>query len=117
MKDISLYIMAAFYVVAGVNHFLKPKFYLRLMPPYLPWHKPLNYLSGVIEVFLGLLLLDACCSIKAAWGIIALLIAVFPANIYHLQSAQPGGKEPIWGLWLRLPFQGLFILWAWWHTF
>ncbi|MFT7154621.1 MAG: putative membrane protein [Bacteroidia bacterium] len=117
MKDISLYVMAAFYVFAGVNHFLKPKFYLRLMPPYLPWHKAMNYLSGVIEVLLGVLLFFPAYSTIAAWGVIALLIAVFPANIYHLTSAKPGGKEPIWGLWLRLPFQALFLLWAWWHTF
>jgi uncharacterized membrane protein len=93
MKDISLYVMAAFYVFAGVNHFLKPKFYLRLMPPYLPWHKAMNYLSGVIEVLLGVLLFFPAYSTIAAWGVIALL------------------------LWLRLPFQALFLLWAWWHTF
>ena len=117
MKDISLYIMAAFYIFAGYNHFKNPKFYLHMMPPYLPWHRTLNYLSGAIEVFLGLLLLCPEYSTAAAWGIIALLIAVYPANIYHLTSAKPGGKFPKWGLWLRLPFQAVFIAWAWWHTF
>ncbi|HAP68470.1 MAG TPA: DoxX-like family protein [Flavobacteriales bacterium] len=117
MKDISLYIMAAFYIFAGYYHFKNPKFFLRLIPPYLPWHKGLNYLSGAIEIFLGLLLLCPEYSSYAAWGIIALLIAVFPANIYHLQSTKPGGKEPVWVLRLRLPFQLVFLLWAWWYTF
>jgi len=75
-----------------------------------------NYISGAGEIFLGILLLCPAYSSMAAWGIITLLVAVFPANIYHLTSTKPGGKIPIWGLWLRLPFQGLFILWAWWHT-
>ena len=117
MKDISLYVMAAFYVFAGYYHFKNPKFFLRLIPPYLPWHKRLNYLSGAIEIFLGLFLLCPGYSTVAAWGVIALLIVIFPANIYHLQSTKPGGKEPIWALWLRLPFQAVFILWAWWYTF
>lgn len=117
MKDISLYIMAGFYIYAGFNHFRMPKFYLHMMPPFIPWHEMVNKLSGAIEIFLGLLLFCPAYSTYAAWGIIALLIAVFPANIYHLTSAKPGGKFPIWGLWLRLPFQAVFIAWAWWHTF
>ena len=117
MKEFSLYIMAAFYIFAGYYHFKNPKFFLRIIPPYLPWHKMLNYVSGAIEIFLGLLLLCPEYRAIAAWGIIALLIAVLPANIYHLQSTKPGGKEPVWVLWLRLPFQGVFILWAWWYTF
>ncbi len=108
--------MAACYVLAGINHFLNPKFYLQIMPSYLPWHMQLNYLSGAAEIILGLLLLSPAHSNMAAWGIILLLLAVFPANVYHLTSAVPGGPLPIWGLWLRLPFQAVFILWAWWHT-
>jgi uncharacterized membrane protein len=117
MKDISLYAMAAFYIFAGYYHFKNPKFFLRIIPPYLPWHKMINFVSGAIELILGALLLFPDYRTIAAWGIIALLVAVFPANVYHLQSAKPGVREPIWVLWLRLPFQGVFILWAWWHTF
>jgi len=117
MKDISLYIMAGFYIVAGINHFVKPKFYLRIIPPYIPAPKAMNYISGAAEVLLGLLLLCPHYSTLAAWGIIALLIAIFPANVYHLTSAKPGQGIPIWALYVRLPFQGLLIWWAWWHTF
>lgn len=117
MKEASMYVMGVLYILAGINHFLKPKFYLRIIPPYIPWHKAMNYISGAAEVFLGLLLFCPAYSAMAAWGIILLLIAVFPANIYHLTSAKPGRGIPIWVLWLRLPFQAVFILWAWWYTF
>ena len=116
LKDISLYIMATLYILAGVNHFIKPKFYLRIIPRYLPWHKTINYLSGIAEVLFGALLLVPAYSTLAAWGIIALLIAVFPANINHLNSYKPGSSIPLWALYIRLPFQGLLIFWAWWHT-
>src|SRR6476661_4280825 len=68
------YLMAAFYVLAGVNHFLNPAVYLKIMPPYLPWHRLLVEVSGVCEIALGLLLLVPRCMRWAAWGLIALLI-------------------------------------------
>lgn len=77
----------------------------------------MNYLSGGLEIILGLLLLYPTYSTLAAWGIIVLLIAIFPANIYHLASAKVNIKIPVWVLWLRIPFQGIFIWWAWWYTF
>lgn len=117
MKEISLYIMAVIYILAGIMHFVKPKFYLKIIPPYIPWHKAMNYISGAAEIILGIGLFIPAYSTWAAWGIIALLIAVFPANIYHLTSAKPGRGLPIWVLYLRLPFQVLFIWWAWWYTF
>lgn len=117
MKEITLYIMASLYIIAGIYHFVNPKFYLKIMPPYIPWHKTMIYLSGAAEIILGLLLFYPTYSAFAAWGIVALLIAVFPANIYHLTSAKTGKGIPIWILWLRIPFQGIFILWAWWYTF
>ena len=109
--------MAALYMLAGINHFIMPKFYLRIMPPYIPWHKAMVYLSGAAEIFLGLLLLYSPYSPLGAWGIIVLLVAVFPANVYHLTSTKPGKGIPVWVLYLRLPFQGVLIFWAWWHTF
>jgi uncharacterized membrane protein len=102
-------------IVAGVMHFVDPDFYVKIMPRYLPWHLELVYVSGVCEIALGVLLLIPRCSRLAAWGIIALLIAVFPANIYIYQN-----QELLPAPWLlhflRLPFQGVFILWAFWHT-
>ena len=116
LKRISLYAMAMFYVVAGANHFLQPEFYLFMMPPYLPWHHMLVFVSGVIEVLLGILLLPVVTRKYAAWGIILLLIAVFPANLYMAQmGGETHGLAPV-VVWLRLPFQLLLIAWAYWHT-
>jgi len=108
--------MSVFYVLNGVNHFWNTAIYLAIMPPYLPYHLELVYLSGLIEIALGLLLLVQKYRKWAAWGIILLLIAIFPANIYHLTSGGAGLGTPIWGLWARLPFQLLFIAWAYWHS-
>ena len=116
MKLLSLYIMSIFYISAGIMHFLKPNYYLKIMPPYLPFPLCLVYLSGIAEVLLGVLLLVPSLRPFAAWGVIALLIAVFPANLYMLQK---GGIEfgvPTWTLYLRLPLQGLLIAWAWIYT-
>ena len=100
---------------AGTMHFVNPDFYLKIMPPYLPLHRELVYLSGVCEIVLGLLLLVPRFSRLAAWGIIVLLIAVFPANIYVYQNQDVLPAAAVLHL-LRLPLQGLFILWAYWHT-
>lgn len=109
--EISKYIMAVLYILAGANHFVSPKFYYKITPPFLK-NKPLiNWLSGGAEILLGALLFTAFSS-WAAWGIIALLIAVFPANIYHLQQKGAGMKVPIWALWVRLPLQFVLIYWA-----
>jgi uncharacterized membrane protein len=116
MKEITLYLMAILYILAGINHFVMPKFYLRIMPPYIPWHNAMNYISGAAEVLLGIFLFIPIYSHFAAWGIIMLLIAIFPANVYHSTNSKAGKGIPKWILYLRLPFQGLLILWAWWYT-
>ncbi|QDT98714.1 DoxX family protein [Gimesia aquarii] len=115
MKTFSKYFLALFMVGAGVMHFVNPDFFLKIMPPYLPWHLELVYLSGFFEIGLGISLCIPRISIWAAWGIIALLIAVFPANI-HLYLHQEIMPAPPWLHLIRLPLQSLFILWAYWHT-
>jgi uncharacterized membrane protein len=118
LKQISLYVMAALYIFAGINHFRMPKFYYNITPPYLlKFKKEINIISGWAEIILGIGLLIPAVSSYAAWGIIALLIAVYPANIYHLQAKGAGMKVPIWGLWVRLAFQFVLIAWAYWHTY
>ena len=118
-KRILLYVMAAFYIFAGVNHFRVPEFYRQIMPPYLPWHLELVLLSGIAEIVCGIGLLIPRTRKLAAWATIALLIAVFPANIHVAVNNVPmlGETEGlgIWN-WVRLPFQFLFIAWAWWYT-
>ncbi|MCB2410413.1 DoxX family protein [Hymenobacter lucidus] len=114
LKTISRYTLALLFVGAGVLHFLKPEPYLRIMPPYLPWHRELVLLSGVAEVVLGALLLPRRTHCWAAWGLIALLVAVFPANVYMAQTSGAGLGVAPWLAWARLPLQAGLILWAWW---
>lgn len=118
-KRVLLWIMAAFYVLGGVMHFARPDFYLPMMPPYLPWHAALIFLSGVAELGLGLAVLSPVLRRFAAWGIILLLIAIFPANIHIALHNVPvfGATQGagVWN-WVRLPLQGVLILWAWWYA-
>ncbi len=118
-KKALLYVMGTLYVVAGVMHFVSPDFYLAIMPPYLPWHLELVYLSGIAEVALGIAVMIPAYRKLAAWGIIVLLIAVFPANLHVALNNVPigGATEGLGAMnWVRLPFQAVFILWAWWYT-
>ena len=118
-KKILLWIMSVFYVFAGVMHFVNPGFYMPMMPPYLPWHLELVYLSGVAEIVLGLAVLVPAWRRLAGWGIILLLIAIFPANLHiALYNVPIGGASEGAGAlnWVRLPFQLVLIVWAWWYT-
>jgi uncharacterized membrane protein len=108
--------MSGFYILAGANHFLSPNFYMDIMPPYLPYHLKLIYISGVCEIVISVLLIPKATRHVAAWLLIALLIAVFPANI---QMTINYVKESNPGLWLsivRLPIQIILIWWAWIYT-
>ena len=111
--------MAVFYALAGFNHLLNQGFYVAIMPPGLPNPEWLNVLSGLAEIVLGVFLLEPRTRVLAAWGIIALLIAVFPANVWvameNIGSDGPGSGSATFN-WIRLPFQALFIVWAWWYT-
>lgn len=115
IKTISKFVLAIFIIGAGIMHFVNPSFFLKIMPQYLPLHKELVLVSGVCEALLGILLLIPAYSRWAAWGIVALLIAVFPANLYVYQHQELIAAPPLVHL-LRLPLQGVFILWAYWHT-
>jgi uncharacterized membrane protein len=110
-----LYIQALVYIAAGINHFIRPRIYLALMPPYLPAHQLLVDLSGIAEVVLGLGLLLPATRTWAAWGLILLLIAVFPANV-HMAMSDQFARIPDWIRWGRLPLQGLLIWWAYQYT-
>ncbi len=109
-----LYLMAALYVGAGINHFVQPRMYLRIIPAWLPNPTLMNALAGLAEVALGLALLYVPLRVPAAWGVVALLIAIFPANVYMLQLKRQGQfrKIPEWTLWVRLPIQAVLIAWA-----
>jgi uncharacterized membrane protein len=115
----ALYLLAFVMVAIGTLHFVRPKPFVRIVPKYLPAPLALVYISGFFEILGGLGLLIPDARSWAAWGLIALYIAVFPANIYMLShniSLDPRKPIPRWALWLRLPFQLLFIVWAYWFT-
>jgi uncharacterized membrane protein len=108
----SLYLLVALFVGAGLLHFWHPAPYLRIMPPALPAPRLLVLLSGAAEVAGGLGLLLPATRRAAAWGLLALLVAVFPANIYMLQIHEQL-PIPTWVAWARLPLQPLLMWWVW----
>jgi len=117
------YAMGAVYVVAGVLHFLVPASFERVVPPSLPSPRGLVYVSGVAEVGLGVGVLFERTRRLSAWGIVALLVAVFPANVYTVTDdvageLAPDGMEGVARAvaWARLPFQAVLVAWAWWHA-
>ncbi|HWD19299.1 MAG TPA: DoxX family membrane protein [Verrucomicrobiae bacterium] len=100
------------FVAAGANHFFMPKPYLAMIPPHWPSPRALVEISGVAEMMGGLGVLWTATRRLAAWGLIALLVAVFPANWQVAAHGWPGVDAPPWVLWARLPFQPLFIWWV-----
>jgi uncharacterized membrane protein len=109
-------LFAAFFVIAGITHFTNREFFISIVPPYLPWPEMLVYVSGVAEIVLGALLLVPSMRRIAAWGQIALLIAVFPANIHMAMNPQLYPGTPYAALLIRLPLQGVLVAIAFWFT-
>jgi uncharacterized membrane protein len=105
-------------MIVGITHFIRPEQYARIVPPQLPYPFELVYISGFFEVLGGVGLLIPSVSVAAAWGIIALFIAVFPANINQALNSIPIDGIPHHPMlyWFRLPFQAVLIAWAWWYT-
>ena len=117
LKTILRYLLGLFFVVAGLNHFITPGFYLPIMPDYLPWHEALVFLSGVAEVAAGILLCVPKTQRIGAWAIIAVLVAVFPANIHMAMNPENFSDygSPT-ALYIRLPLQLIPLFWAWCYT-
>lgn len=115
-KYILIIISSIFYVLVGIKHFIDPDFFLAIVPPYLPYHLELVYISGLFEILFGVMILFPKYRYWGSIGLILLLIAVFPANIYLFQSVEAqkaiGATQEI--ATLRLPVQGIFILVAYW---
>jgi uncharacterized membrane protein len=112
-RDRARYAIGVAFVFGGAMHFVAPARYLPMMPPWLPWHLGLVYLSGLLEILGGIGLFIPRVARAATFGLVLLLIAVFPAN---LQAALTGSQavgmpSAPWYLWLRLPFQAVFIAW------
>ena len=114
-KAVALLFASASYIIVGILHFTHVDFFLKMMPPYLPWHLELVWLSGVFEILGGLGLLVPQTRRWTSYGLIALLFAVYPANIHMwLHSEQFADVGSPLALTLRLPFQFVFMAWAWW---
>jgi len=115
-KYILIIISSIFYVIVGIKHFIDPNFFLAIVPPYLPYHLELVYVSGLFEILFGIMILLPKYRYWGSVGLILLLIAVFPANIYLFQSVEAqkaiGATQEI-ATW-RLPVQGIFIWVAYW---
>ncbi len=116
VKLLLKYLLALAFVLAGANHFVNTAFYLSIMPPLLPAHLFLVCLSGICEIALGATILIPQYSRLAAWGLIALLVAVFPANIYMAMNTELFPQFSPAAIWLRLPVQFVLIAWAFWYT-
>jgi uncharacterized membrane protein len=115
MSSLSRLALALFFIVAGIAHFIAPAPYLAIMPPYIPWPAEIVALSGIAEILGGLGILFRSTRRAAGWWLIALLVAVFPANIYAISTGMViGGHDlPGWMLWARLPLQLLLLIWVW----
>ena len=116
LKLISIGVMGRFYFSVGVNHFTDPYWFLQIVPPYLPYKIELVYISGFLEIVLGVMLLIPKTRVYAGWGLIMLLIAVYPANIYLAQTNGVAMNTTPLIAWGRLPFQFVFIGLAYWYT-
>ena len=120
IKIVSIIIMSIFYIKIGIDHFNRPEWYLHIIPPYLMnYGLELVYLSGWIEIILGLALLIPEYRKLAAYSIILLLIAVYPANIYLAFNQEPQQLLNISSFiasWVRLPLQFVFISIAYYHS-
>ncbi|MDY2587252.1 DoxX family protein [Winogradskyella aquimaris] len=109
---LGLYIMAGMYILAGLMHFIKPKMYMRIMPSYLPNHKFLVLLSGIVEIVLGVALLFPETKAFAIYGIIAMLVIFLLVHFYMLSGEKASAGIPKWILILRIPLQFLLMYWA-----
>jgi uncharacterized membrane protein len=121
VRLVARWLLAAVMVWVGITHFTSPEPFVRIVPAALPAPLLLVWISGVAEIVLGVLLLapHRIALRLARWGLIALLIAVFPANVnmaWNQIQLTPEGTMPVWAMWARLPFQALFVAWAWWVT-
>ena len=111
-KKLVLFGLAAFFINVGVDHFVNPEFYLSIMPPAFPLHLEAVYISGFFEVLGGVGVLIPRLRKIAGWGLVALLVAVYPANIYMAITPEAFPEASVALLYVRLAFQFLFFYWA-----
>ncbi len=111
LAQIGLYVLAGLLIIAGISHFIRPRFYARMLPLWLPAHKFLVASSGVAEIFLGLGLLYAPTRVMAAWATIVMLSLFLIVHVHMAVGNEAGLGLPKWALWLRVLFQFILIGW------
>ena len=116
IKYFSLVVMGVFYISIGISHFTSPIWYVQIVPPYLPYKLELVYISGLFEILFGGMLFFKKTRFLAGWGLILLLIAVYPANIYLAQTNGAAMNTTPLIAWGRLPVQFIFVGLAYWHS-
>ena len=116
IKYLSLIVMGIFYISIGISHFTSPIWYVQIVPPYLSYKLELVYISGLFEILFGGMLFFRKTRFLAGWGLILLLIAVYPANIYLAQTNGAAMNTTPLIAWGRLPVQFIFIGLAYWHS-
>jgi uncharacterized membrane protein len=116
LREFMKWLLAASFTASGINHFLNTPFYASIVPPYLPWHVALVYVSGIAEIGLAAMLVIPRLERLAAWGMICLIVAVTPANIQMAVHPElyPGFNEQL--LLARVPLQLVILAWAFWFT-
>ena len=112
LRKLSLFGISVFFIYFGIDHFINPEFYLSIMPPIFPLHLEAVYLSGLFEILGGFGVLIARTRSIAGWGLLALLIAVYPANIYMALTPEAFPDISLFALYFRLALQFLFFYWA-----
>ncbi len=116
-KFLSIWIQGLFYLIAGINHFINPSFYLDLIPPYLGDEVTINVLAGLVEIVLGVGLVIGRSRKLASYGLITMLIAFIPSHVYFIQigSCVEGGLcVSEWIGWFRLIIiHPILLFWAW----
>jgi uncharacterized membrane protein len=113
LRRVLLWLLGLGLIAQGINHFVSLDFFLRMMPAYLPAPALLVQLSGVAEVLLGAAVLVPRTRRLAGYGVLALLVAVFPANLEMALHPEAWPELPVWALYARLPFQAVFAAWVW----
>ena len=116
IKYLSLMVMGIFYISIGISHLTSPIWYVQIVPPLLPYKLELVYISGLFEILFGGMLLFKKTRFLAGWGLILLLIAVYPANIYLAQTNGAAMNTTPLIAWGRLPVQFIFVGLAYWHS-
>ena len=111
-KKLVLFGLSTFFIYTGIHHFVNPGFYLSIMPPAFPLHTEAVYISGFFEVVGGVCVLIPRLRKIAGWGLVALLVAVYPANIYMAITPETFPDFPVALLYARLAFQFVFFYWA-----